>query len=157
MRDVMKKILIICVGVVCLSCTRYVELGDVEFTVNVTFEKNVPVFASTYTIYINNKSVDTVITNYSAVVSILDEEQKAVKQCTVTAEQILPKQQKQLFVQQKDSEDTIKVLLDALEISVDELIKQREAALVLPARMVRVDNVTYKTVDIVTYLKEVEK
>jgi len=157
MRDVMKKILIICVGVVCLSCTRYVELGDVEFTVNVTFEKNVPVFASTYTIYINNKSVDTVITSYSAVVSILDEEQKAVKQCTVTAEQILPKQQKQLFVQQKDSEDTIKVLLDALEISVDELIKQREAALVLPARMVRVDNVTYKTVDIVTYLKEVEK
>ncbi|HOF13277.1 MAG TPA: hypothetical protein PLZ38_00635 [Spirochaetota bacterium] len=153
----MKKILIICVGVVCLSCTRYVELGDVEFTVNVTFEKNVPVFASTYTIYINNKSVDTVITSYSAVVSILDEEQKAVKQCTVTAEQILPKQQKQLFVQQKDSEDTIKVLLDALEISVDELIKQREAALVLPARMVRVDNVTYKTVDIVTYLKEVEK
>jgi hypothetical protein len=98
-----------------------------------------------------------VITSYSAVVSILDEEQKAVKQCTVTAEQILPKQQKQLFVQQKDSEDTIKVLLDALEISVDELIKQREAALVLPARMVRVDNVTYKTVDIVTYLKEVEK
>lgn len=153
----MKKILIICVGVVCLSCTPYVELGDVEFTVNVTFEKNVPVFASTYTIYINNKSVDTVITSYSAVVSILDEEQKAVKQCTVTAEQILPKQQKQLFVQQKDSEDTIKVLLDALEISVDELIKQREAALVLPARMVRVDNVTYKTVDIVTYLKEVEK
>ena len=104
----MKKILIICVGVVCLSCTRYVELGDVEFTVNVTFEKNVPVFASTYTIYINNKSVDTVITSYSAVVSILDEEQKAVKQCTVTAEQILPKQQKQLFVEQKDTEDTIR-------------------------------------------------
>ena len=153
----MKKILIICLCMVCLSCARYVELGDVEFTVNVTFEKDVPVFASTYTIYINNKSVDTVITSYSAVVSILDEEQKAVKQCTVTAEQILPKQQKQLFVQQKDSEDTIKVLLDALEISVDELIKQREAALVLPARMVRVDNVTYKTVDIVTYLKEVEK
>lgn len=153
----MKKILIICLCMVCLSCARYVELGDVEFTVNVTFEKDVPVFASTYTIYINNKSVDTVITNYSAVVSILDEEQKAVKQCTVTAEQILPKQQKQLFVQQKDSEDTIKVLLDALEISVDELIKQREAALVLPERMVRVDNVTYKTVDIVTYLKEVEK
>jgi len=142
---------------VCLSCTRYVELGDVEFTVNVTFEKDVPVFASTYTIYINNKSVDTVITNYSAVVSILDEEKKTVKQCTITAEQILPKQQKQLFVEQKDTEDTIRPLLNALEINVDELIKQREAALVLPERMVRVDNVTYKTVDIVTYLKEVEK
>jgi len=153
----MKKILIICLCVVCLSCTRYVELGDVEFTVNVTFEKDIPVFASTYTIYINNKSVDTVITNYSAVVSILDEEKKTVKQCTITAEQILPKQQKQLFVQQKDSEDTIKVLLNALEINVDELIKHQEASLVLPEWMVQVDNVTYKTVDIVTYLKEVEK
>ena len=97
------------------------------------------------------------ITNYSAVVSILDEEKKTVKQCTITAEQILPKQQKQLFVQQKDSEDTIKVLLDALEINVDELIKHQEASLVLPEWMVQVDNVTYKTVDIVTYLKEVEK
>lgn len=143
--------------VLCIGCTQYVDVGDVEFAVKVSFQQNMPVFASTYTITVMNTSVKKVVKNYTATVAIITDDKRVLKQITVTVDILLPKQVKQITITQNESEDTIKPLFNELEIDTGEVIKQQEAALVLPESMVKIQNVSYKSEDIVTYLQEVGK
>ncbi|MDH7552938.1 MAG: hypothetical protein QHH74_04715 [Spirochaetota bacterium] len=141
--------------VVCAGCTQYVDVGDVEFSVQVVFQQNVPVFATTYTITLLNTSINKVVKNYTATVAIVTEDKHTLKQLTVAADKLLPKQVQQITITQNESEEAIKPLFNELEIDINEVIKQQEAALVLPEGMVKVEKAHYETVDIVTYLQEV--
>jgi len=57
----------------------------------------------------------------------------------------------------RKTEDAIKPLFNELEMDINEVIRQQEAALVLPETMIKVEKAHYETVDIVTYLQEVGK
>lgn len=149
----MKNILLLLL--LCVGCTRHVDVGDVEFAVQVIFQQNVPVFAATYTVTVMNTSVQKVIKNYTATVAIVTEDKHVLKQLTITADKLLPKQVKQITITQNETEDAIKQLFNELEIDINEVIKQQEAALVLPQSMIHVESAHYETVDIVSYLKEV--
>ncbi|HOJ29935.1 MAG TPA: hypothetical protein PL059_12760 [Spirochaetota bacterium] len=141
--------------VVCAGCTQYVDVGDVEFSVQVVFQQNVPVFATTYTITLLNTSINKVVKNYTATVAIVTEDKHTLKQLTFATDKLLPKQVQQITITQNESEEAIKPLFNELEIDINEVIKQQEAALVLPEGMVKVEKAHYETVDIVTYLQEV--
>ncbi|MEW6526371.1 MAG: hypothetical protein AB1444_06875 [Spirochaetota bacterium] len=141
--------------VICTACTQYVDVGDVEFSVQVVFQKNIPVFATTYTVTILNTSIKKVVKNYTATVAIVTEDKRTLKQLTVSVDKLLPKQVQQIPITQNESEEAIKPLFNELEIDINEVIKQQEAALVLPEVMVKVEKADYETVDIVTYLQEV--
>lgn len=150
MKHILFLLLLLCIG-----CAQHVEVGDVEFAVQVMFQQNIPVFATTYTLNVINSSVKKVIKNYNATVAIVTEDKHVLKQFTITADRLLPKQVKQITITQNESEDAIKPLFNELEIDINEVIKQQEAALVLPQSMVLVENAHYETVDIVSYLQEV--
>ncbi|MGB4268054.1 MAG: hypothetical protein WBK20_02615 [Spirochaetota bacterium] len=143
--------------VVCTGCTQYVDVGDVEFSVQVVFQQNMPVFATTYTVTIINTSINKVVKNYTATVAIVTEDKHTLKQLTVSVDKLLPKQVQQITITQNESEEAIKPLFNELEIDINEVIKQQEAALVLPESMVKIQNDSYKSEDIVTYLQEVGK
>ncbi len=69
----------------------------------------------------------------------------------------MPRQLHQVTIVHNDTEDTIKPLLNEMEMDINEVIKQQEASFIFPESMIKVENVTYKTNDIVAYLKEVGK
>jgi hypothetical protein len=141
--------------VICTACTQYVDVGDVEFSVQVVFQQNIPVFATTYTVTIMNTSINKVVKNYTATVAIVTEDKNTIKKLTVSVDKLLPKQIQQIPITQNESEEAIKPLFNELEIDINEVIKQQEAALVLPEVMVKLEKANYETVDIVTYLQEV--
>jgi len=153
----MQKNLILLLLVLCLGCAQYVDVGDVEFAVQVVFQQNMPVFATTYTVTVMNTSVKKVVKNYTATVAIVTEDKHTLKQLSVTVDKLLPKQVKQITISQNESEDAIKPLFNELEMDINEVIRQQEAALVLPETMIKVEKAHYETVDIVTYLQEVGK
>lgn len=157
MRFVMIQRILLLLLFVYVGCAQYVDIGDVEFAVKVSFQQNMPVFATTYTVTVINTSVKKVVKNYLATVAIVTDDKRVLKQFTMTAETLLPKQVKQITITQNESEESIKPLFNELEIDTGEVIKQQEAALVLPESMVKVQNVSYKSEDIVTYLQEVGK
>lgn len=155
MRFTMQKKLMLLLLVLCLGCAQYVDVGDVEFAVQVVFQQNMPVFAATYTVTVMNISVKKVVKNYTATVAIVTEDKHTLKQFAINVDKLLPKQVKQITITHNESEDTIKPLFNELEIDITEIIRQQEAALVLPESMVKVEKAHYETVDIVTYLQEV--
>lgn len=143
--------------IVCAGCTQYVDVGDVEFAVQVKFANNTPVFATTYTVTVMNTSVKKVVKNYTATVAIVTEDGHILKQLAVAVNTLLPKQVTQVTIAQNESEEAVMPLFNELEIDINDVIKQQEAALVLRESMIKVTNVSYSSEDIVTYLQEVTR
>ncbi len=153
----MKRFLFIFVALICTGCSRYVEVGDVECTIHVKFENNIPVFVTTYSITLGNNSIDRVITGYASTITIIDNHKKVLQSIPVSVERMMPRQLHQVTIVHNYTEEAIQPLLDEMEMDINEVIKQQEASFIFPESMIEDAGVTYKTVDIVTYLKEVGK
>lgn len=149
----MNKLIMLCLCVFIMGCARYVEISDVEFAVHVTFDNNAPVFKTKYTVTVMNDSVDTVIQEYEAMVHIVDEHKNVIKPLSVSIDRLLPKQIKQVVIDDNENEQAVKPLFHELEIEIDEVIKQQGAALILPSSMVVIKGQKYESENIVEYLK----
>lgn len=140
-----------------LSCKGSpVEVRTTELAIKTELKEDRATFLMGITAGLLNSSADTVVTDYSGTLKVVnDETGSEIFVFPLEVERLMPMETVEVVLNKTGNEDTFRPLFELMAIDMDEVIKSGEAGpIMLNESYIKLEDISYSKVPVVQFLEE---